>query len=144
VVSGADRLDQSGAAANRDLYGCDRWFSWREYDLVYGFKYSARPNTPALSMKDTIPEPEKSARLQVMLDRQREIQRVNYAKHLGLILEVVVEGVNPAKGQIIGRSTQNTPVNFTASDPIAPAPGSYRKVRITATHPNSLTGEAIE
>ena len=46
-----------------------------EYDCVFGFKYSARPNTPALTMIDSIPEAEKAARLQVLLDRQREIQK---------------------------------------------------------------------
>jgi tRNA A37 methylthiotransferase MiaB len=108
-----------------------------EYDCVFGFKYSGRPNTPALTMIDSIPEVEKAARLQVVLDRQREIQRVNYARHLGQIMEVMVEGVNPARGQVIGRSSQNKPVNFTCAQPIAPAPGSYLQVKITATHPNS-------
>ncbi len=56
-----------------------------EYDCVFGFKYSGRPNTPALTMIDSIPEAEKVTRLQVVLDRQREIQRVNYARHLGQI-----------------------------------------------------------
>jgi tRNA-2-methylthio-N6-dimethylallyladenosine synthase len=114
-----------------------------QYDGVFGFKYSARPNTPSLTMIDALPEPEKVDRLKVLLDRQREIQRVNYAKHLGEILEVMVEGANPARGQIIGRSSQNKPVNFTCAQPIAPAPGSYRQVKITATHPNSLVGEAV-
>jgi len=114
-----------------------------EYDCVFGFKYSPRPNTPALTMIDSIPETEKARRLQVLLDRQREIQRVNYARHLGEILEVMVEGQNPARGQIVGRSSQNKPVNFTCAQPIAPAPGSYLQVKITATHPNSLVGEAV-
>ena len=114
-----------------------------EYDCVFGFKYSARPNTPALTMIDSIPEAEKAQRLQVLLDRQREIQRVNYAKHLGQVMEVMVEGHNPARGQVIGRSSQNKPVNFTCRQPIAPAPGSYAQVKITATHPNSLVGEAV-
>lgn len=114
-----------------------------QYDNVFSFKYSARPNTPALVMIDCIPEAEKAARLQALMDRQREIQRANYAKHLGEIMEVMVEGANPARGQIAGRSTQNKPVNFTVSQPIAPAPGSYVRVRITATHPNSLVGEAV-
>jgi len=114
-----------------------------EYDCVFGFKYSARPNTPALTMIDSIPEEEKSKRLQVLLDRQREIQRVNYAKHLGEIIEVMVEGTNPARQQISARSSQNKPVNFTWPHAIAPAPGSYVQVRITATHPNSLVGEAV-
>jgi tRNA-2-methylthio-N6-dimethylallyladenosine synthase len=62
---------------------------------------------------------------------------------LGQILEVMVEGTNTARGQITGRSSQNKPVNFTWSNPIAPAPGSYHQVRITRTFPNSLVGEAV-
>ncbi len=114
-----------------------------EYDCVFGFKYSARPNTPALTMIDSIPETEKSRRLQVMLDRQREIQRVNYSKHIGEVMEVMIEGMNPARGQVSGRSSQNKPVNFTGKHSIAPAPGSYQKVKITAAFPNSLVGEAV-
>ena len=114
-----------------------------EYDCVFGFKYSARPNTPALVMIDSIPEREKATRLQVLLDRQREIQRINYARHLGQVVEVMVEGQNSARGQVVGRSSQNKPVNFTCAQPIAPAPGSYLQVKITATHPNSLVGESV-
>jgi tRNA-2-methylthio-N6-dimethylallyladenosine synthase len=114
-----------------------------QYDCVFGFKYSARPNTPALTMIDSIPDAEKSQRLQVLLDRQREIQRANYSKHLGETLEVMVEGHNPARGQVSGRSSQNKPVNFNWSNPILPAPGSYLQVKIVATHPNSLVGEPI-
>jgi tRNA-2-methylthio-N6-dimethylallyladenosine synthase len=114
-----------------------------QYDCVFGFKYSARPNTPALTMIDSIPDSEKANRLQVLLDRQREIQRINYSRHLGEIIEVMVEGQNVARAQIAGRSSQNKPVNFTWNHAIAPAPGSYIQVRITATHPNSLVGEAV-
>jgi tRNA-2-methylthio-N6-dimethylallyladenosine synthase len=114
-----------------------------QYDCVFGFKYSGRPNTPALTMIDSVPESEKAKRLQHVLDRQREIQRFNYARHLGEEMEVMVEGANPARGQIAGRSTQNKPVNFTTSLPIAPAPGSYMKVKITNSYPNSLVGEAV-
>jgi tRNA-2-methylthio-N6-dimethylallyladenosine synthase len=114
-----------------------------QYDCVFGFKYSARPNTPALTMIDSISDAEKSQRLQVLLDRQREIQRANYSKHLGETLEVMVEGHNPARGQVSGRSSQNKPVNFNWSNPILPAPGSYLQVKIVATHPNSLVGEPI-
>jgi len=114
-----------------------------EYDCVFGFKYSPRPNTPALTMIDSIPDAEKAQRLQVLLERQREIQRLNYSKHIGQVMEVMVEGANPARGQIAGRSSQNKPVNFTTSQPIGPAPGSYLNVRITASFPNSLVGEAV-
>jgi tRNA-2-methylthio-N6-dimethylallyladenosine synthase len=114
-----------------------------QYDCVFGFKYSARPNTLALTMIDSIPDSEKGTRLQVLLDRQREIQRINYSRQIGQVLEVMVENQNPARGQIAGRSTQNKPVNFTIAQPIAPAPGSYMQVKITAAFPNSLVGEAV-
>jgi tRNA-2-methylthio-N6-dimethylallyladenosine synthase len=115
-----------------------------QYDCLYGFKYSGRPNTPALTMIDSIPEAEKVTRLQVLLDRQREIQRINYANHLGKIVEVMVEGRNSSRQQVIGLCAQNIPVNFTCPQLITPAPGSYVQVRITATHPNSLVGEAVQ
>jgi len=114
-----------------------------QFDGVFAFKYSARPNTPALTMADSVPEEEKSRRLQVLLERQREIQRANYSKQIGEVLEVMVEGTNPARGQIAGRSSQNKPVNFTWPQPIAPAPGTYISVKITKAYPNSLVGEAV-
>ena len=113
-----------------------------QFDCVFAFKYSARPNMPSLTMPDTVPDAEKARRLQVVLERQREIQRVNYSKHIGEVLEVMVEGTNPARGQIAGRCSQNIPVNFTISQTIAPAPGSYMRVRITGAYPNSLIGES--
>ena len=114
-----------------------------QYDGIFAFKYSPRPNTPAVGMADSIPEDEKSRRLQILLDRQREIQRRNYARHLGSTMEVMIEGHNPARGQVIGRSSQNKTVNFTTTQPILPAVASYQSVRITQTFPNSLVGEAL-
>ncbi len=114
------------------------------YDAVFAFKYSPRPNTPAITMADSISEAEKSLRLQVLLDRQRELQRATYMRHIGEVTEVMVEGQNVARGQVSGRTSQNKTLNFTTTQPILPAPGSYRQVRVTASHPNSLVGVAIE
>jgi tRNA-2-methylthio-N6-dimethylallyladenosine synthase len=114
-----------------------------EYDCVFAFRYSARPNTPSLVMIDSVGDAEKAQRLQVLLERQREIQRINYSKHIGEIIEVMVEGANPARGQITGRSSQNKPVNFGCLQPISPAPGSYVRVKITGAFPNSLVGQAV-
>ena len=115
-----------------------------QYDGVFAFKYSPRPNTPSLSMPDSIPDEEKSKRLQVLLERQREIQRGNYEKHVGQVLETMVEGVNPARGQVVGRTTQNKTLNFTSGGLIAPAPGTYVSVLVTKAFPNSLVGEAVQ
>jgi tRNA-2-methylthio-N6-dimethylallyladenosine synthase len=112
------------------------------YDAIYAFKYSPRPNTPAISMADSISEELKIDRLKRLNDIQRDLQRISYNRHLGQTMEVMVEGHNRQRGQVIGRSSQNKTVNFTTTQPILPAPGSYVNVRITQTFPNSLVGEA--
>ncbi|HEY0794378.1 MAG TPA: radical SAM protein, partial [Acidisarcina sp.] len=114
-----------------------------EYDAVFAFKYSRRPNTPAIDMPDSIPEEEKSRRLQSLLDRQREIQRANYSKQIGQIHEVMVEGYNAIRGQVNGRTSQNKTLNYVTAQQILPAPGSYAAVRVTHALPNSLVGEAV-
>src|SRR6516162_854938 len=86
------------------------------YDGVFSFKYSPRPNTPALQYADSIPESEKSHRLQVLQEHQREIQRASYRRHVGSVLEVMVEGKNTARGQMIGRTSQNKTLNFLVGD----------------------------
>ncbi len=111
------------------------------YDGVFSFKYSPRPNTPALQYADSIPDTEKSRRLQVMQEHQRELQRISYRRHLGQILEVMVEGKNPARGQITGRTSQNKTLNFVVHGNPEPRIGEYVRVRVTQTFPNSLLGE---
>ena len=97
-----------------------------EFDAVFGFKYSPRPNTPSLQLDDAIPDEEKVRRLTVLLERQREIQRRRYQRHVGQILEVMVEGKNEARGQWIGRTSQNKVLNFTAPEGAAPVVGQLR------------------
>ena len=113
------------------------------YDGVFSFKYSPRPNTPALQYADSISEAEKSRRLQVLQEHQRELQRGGYSRHLGQTIEVMVEGKNPARGQLVGRTSQNKTLNFVVNHQAEPNVGEYVKVRVTQTFPNSLLGEMI-
>jgi len=113
------------------------------YDGVFTFKYSPRPNTPALSLEDAIPEEEKSRRLEVLMARQREIQISRYRKYVGQQCEVMVEGKNPARGQWIGRTSQNKTLNFTVAGSPEPKAGSYVPVLVTTSFPNSLVGELV-
>ena len=114
-----------------------------EYDGVFSFKYSPRPNTPALSLDDAIPDDEKARRLAVLMERQRDIQKRRNQRHLGEVLEVMIEGKNEARGQWIGRTSQNKTLNFTVPDVKAPVPGSYVSVLITNSFPNSLLGQMV-
>jgi tRNA-2-methylthio-N6-dimethylallyladenosine synthase len=114
-----------------------------QYDGVFGFKYSPRPNTPALKMIDSIAEEEKSRRLSILLERQREIQRQRYIKYVGSTVEVMVEGRNETRNQWIGRTSQNKTLNFTAPEKRKLEPGTYVQVKVTGSFPNSLLGEVV-
>jgi tRNA-2-methylthio-N6-dimethylallyladenosine synthase len=114
------------------------------FDAVFGFKYSPRPNTPSLALEDAIPDAEKARRLNVLLERQRDIQRSSYQRHVGKIVEVMVEAKNEARGQWNGRTSQNTILNFTVPSGVEPCVGGYLQVKVTGSFPNSLLGVMVE
>jgi tRNA-2-methylthio-N6-dimethylallyladenosine synthase len=111
------------------------------YDSVFTFKYSPRPNTPALRLEDAIPDAEKARRLAVLNDKQKVIGSARNRRHVGQVLEVMVEGKNPARGQWIGRTSQIKVINFTVPEGVELKTGSYVKVLVTGSFPNSLVGE---
>jgi tRNA-2-methylthio-N6-dimethylallyladenosine synthase len=114
-----------------------------EYDGVFSFKYSPRPNTPALRLEDPVPDAEKARRLAVLMGRQKEIQKRRNQRHLGQSLEVMVEGRNEARKQWVGRTSQNKVMNFSVRGQAEPAVGGYVQVVTTASFPNSLLGEMV-
>jgi tRNA-2-methylthio-N6-dimethylallyladenosine synthase len=114
-----------------------------QYDSVFSFKYSRRPNTPALLLGDQVPEEEKGRRLSILQERQRQIQIARNAAYVGAIEECHVEGFNKATGQWIGRTSQNKTLNFLHPAANSDLTGSYLEVRVTRAGPNSLAGEAV-
>ncbi|MFB3813434.1 MAG: tRNA (N6-isopentenyl adenosine(37)-C2)-methylthiotransferase MiaB [Terriglobales bacterium] len=113
------------------------------YDSLFSFKYSPRPNTPAIKYPDSIPDEEKARRLAGLQELQRNISTRRNGRHLGQTVEVMVEGWNDARRQWIGRTSQNKVMNFTTPSEVTLAVGNYVQVKVTATHPNSLQGELV-
>ncbi|HEV1995410.1 MAG TPA: tRNA (N6-isopentenyl adenosine(37)-C2)-methylthiotransferase MiaB [Candidatus Acidoferrum sp.] len=112
-----------------------------QYDGVFAFKFSPRPNTPALAMQDGIPEAEKDRRLAVLLDRQRQIQMLRNEQLVGSSFEVLTDNRGHKEAQWSGRTSSNRVVNFTS--PRTALMGEYLPVRITRAGPNSLVGEQV-
>jgi tRNA-2-methylthio-N6-dimethylallyladenosine synthase len=113
-----------------------------QYDGAFCFKYSPRPNTPSLKMADAIPDEEKSRRLGILLERQREIQRPNFEKLIGRTLEVLADGKSKKERQWTGHTSSNRVMNFTSqAENIL---GDYVQVRVTGATPNCLVGEMVE
>jgi tRNA-2-methylthio-N6-dimethylallyladenosine synthase len=124
-----------------------------QYDSLFSFKYSRRPNTSALELADHIPEEEKSRRLAILQEKQRAIQIRRNSEAVGTIEEAFVEGYNHATGQWIGRTSQNRTLNFVhpqnggpsdgAGLPGANLAGTWWNVRVTRAGANSLAGEVV-
>ena len=111
------------------------------YDGVFSFKYSPRPNTSATSMPDAVPEEEKSRRLAILMERQRQIQIARNEKLVGGTFEVLVDGRHESRNQWSGRTTGNRSVNFTS--PRQSLLGEYVRVKITRASANSVAGEQV-
>jgi len=115
-----------------------------EYDAIFSFKYSRRPNTPALALEDQISEEEKSRRLTIVQEHQRAIQIRRNTRYVGMVAECMVEGFNKATGQWMGRTSQHKMVNFLRPSSDEDITGKYLDVRVTRSGPNSLVGEAVQ
>ena len=112
-----------------------------QYDGVFAFQYSPRPNTSARNMPDAIPEEEKGRRLARVMDRQREIQRARNEALVGETFEVLVDGASRRQGQWSGRCSSNRILNFTS--PQESLLGEYVPVRVASASPNCLVGEHV-
>jgi tRNA-2-methylthio-N6-dimethylallyladenosine synthase len=112
-----------------------------EFDALFAFKYSKRPNTKAVGLPEHIAEEVKDKRLDQVFELQKSISLRKNERHIGSIQEVLVEGASKKGGKLTGRTRGNKAVNFHGPTDLH---GSLVDVRITAAGPNSLSGELCE
>ena len=112
-----------------------------QYDTIFAFKYSKRPNTRALDLPGHVPEKVKEDRLEQVFSLQKDISHQKNRQHIGTVQEVLVEGESKKGGTLTGRSRGNMAVNFVGPHHLK---GSLVKVRITSSGPNSLSGDLCE
>src|ERR1700738_984758 len=111
------------------------------YDSLFSFKYSPRPNTPSLSLPDAISEEEKSQRLTILQEVQREIQSQRNATLVGNTFELLVSNKSRRENQWSGHTACNRVVNFASQE--RALLGTYVQVRATGAGPNSLVGQHV-
>ena len=109
------------------------------FDSSFSFVYSARPGTPAADLADNTDEETKKQRLQILqtriLQHAAEISR----NMVGSVQRILVTGVSKKDpGQLQGRTENNRPVNFSATD--QSLIGEFVDVQIIDALPNSLRG----
>lgn len=84
-----------------------------EFDSIFLFKYSPRPETPASGMPDQLPEEVKQERFQRTLDLQARISQRRNESLIGRRVEVLVEGQSKKNPEMLtGRTPSNKLVHF--------------------------------
>jgi tRNA-2-methylthio-N6-dimethylallyladenosine synthase len=112
-----------------------------EYDNAYVFKYSKRPNTPALTLDGHVPEEVMSERLQRLLAVQKEITHRKNKAHVSREAELLVEGRSKTNDErLTGRTRSNRVVNFDGPETLV---GSLVRVKIVQAKSSSLEGKLV-
>jgi len=111
------------------------------FDGAYSFKFSPRPGTKAASLTDAVDDEEKSRRLAILQELQREHTLCTNRLHVDTVKEVLATGTSLRDPAVItGRSVHNKVVNFTGRHEDI---GTLIPVKIIEARNNSLLGEAI-
>jgi tRNA-2-methylthio-N6-dimethylallyladenosine synthase len=109
---------------------------------LFGFKYSQRPGTPALKLRDDVSEADKQRRLTTLF----ALSEAQLAEHLrtlvGSTARVLIEGPSRAGASSwAGRTERNEIVHLPAVEGIGP--GAMVSVEVTRANKHSLEGRAL-
>ena len=128
-----------------------------EYDSLFVFNYSDRPNAPASHFGHKVPTPVQNDRLQMVLDLQEKITNKKHTDLIGRTVDVLVEGKSKKQNrgteekaesgfQWSGRTSANKIVNFETDPLDSPDAGIYGEivgVEIKKALAHSLWGKMI-
>lgn len=130
-----------------------------QYDGLFAFMYSDRPNAPATAFSAKIPDSVKKKRLQTLLKLQETITQKKHQALVGKTLQVLVEGpsrdinaepnVNTAPtARYSGRTSSNHIVHFNVPEsPLEKKElltGALMDIMIEGTYAHSLWGVVAE
>ena len=115
------------------------------FDGAFLFKYSARPDTRAFKLPETVDDAEKGRRLAELLDQQQQVSGAIHDGYIGRDIEVLVDGPSfPARGayppQLHGKSREFKTVVW-ADD--GAEPGTLHRVRVVGATPITLLAEPV-
>lgn len=141
LAFGSDVIVGFPTESERDFEETMRLLDEVEFDTLYSFVYSPRPDTAALALENSVVDETTAARrLAALQEKQRGIQLRRNRARVGSIGEILVEG--PSKrdpSEWTGRTPDARIVNF----PGETAPGRIERARIVDAGPYSLRGELL-
>ena len=112
------------------------------FEHAFVFKYSPRPGAKSALLADSVPDPVKEERNQILLDDLKERIGRKLASLKGETVEVLLEGVSARNAaRWSGRTSTSFVVHFEPDEKCAV--GTLRKVQITQVNAVSLFGKLL-
>ncbi len=113
------------------------------FDSSYSFIYSPRPGTASFQLADDVPMAEKTRRLEILNNFQRQISEGKNKKLEGTVEEVLVESYSQKDKVWMGRTGTNKIVHFTGLSAFNEEKiiGEFVNIKIIKANPFSLMGE---
>jgi len=112
-----------------------------KFDQIFNFKYSPRPGTEALNMKDKeVPDEIGSKRLIDLIELHKRHLEFIMPTYVGETLNVLVESLKP-NGEICGFTDNYLQVFAKGSDELL---GKFVNIKIISNTRTSLKGEIVE
>ena len=109
------------------------------FDSAFTFIYSPRAGTEAAVMPNQVPETEKHARLEQLVDIVQRIAAERNGARIGTVEEVLVEGASRTDTSLLrGRTRRNTTVAFSSNAEV----GDLVDVTIESATSTTLRGRA--
>jgi tRNA-2-methylthio-N6-dimethylallyladenosine synthase len=107
------------------------------YDTFYAFKYSPRSGTAAARREDDVSPEEKQRRLAILLELQKRIAHEVNQTWVGRTVEVLIEGKDEKRGNVLARTPQN---KIVVLPPGELAPGTFGRASIASAQGQTLYG----
>jgi tRNA-2-methylthio-N6-dimethylallyladenosine synthase len=111
-----------------------------DFDDAYTFKYSVREGTPAVRLRDHVPDDVASARLERLIETVRANARRKNVARVGELHEVLVERPARRGDLMLGRTRTN---QLVLLDLPPSAAGDYHTCRLTGTTGSTFTGAVV-
>jgi tRNA-2-methylthio-N6-dimethylallyladenosine synthase len=111
-----------------------------DFDDAYTFRFSPREGTPAVRLKDAVPEAVAGGRLGRLIEAVRANARRRNLARVGQTHEALVERPSRRGGQMLGRTRGNLLVLLDLPET---ALGQYHSVQLTGTTGSTFTGRVL-
>jgi tRNA-2-methylthio-N6-dimethylallyladenosine synthase len=111
-----------------------------KFEQIFSFKYSPRPNTQSLNMKNRVEDKIASSRLSRVIDKHKQDLDDITTSQIGKIHIVLFEELK-VDGYVFGKSDNNFTIKVKGSQELL---GEIKEVKIIASNRMYLEGEIVE